>query len=197
MRLLLINLVLYGYLFAEMPSKEFDQWNLLQDDEIWIGYVQTDFPWCKASISLPHTLDEILLIVEDVAGYKKILDSVVYSTKDENDVAHIRINYPFPFTDREYIVKFERIEDNNDIVYAFGTNESLNKNLDPNYIRLINARGEWRLSPVNKNVTNVSYTWNGELRGDFPSWSLSKAWTKHGNEVLGNLRDKLKENNEK
>ena len=197
MRLLLINLVLYGYLFAEMPSKEFDQWNLLQDDEIWIGYVQTDFPWCKASISLPHTLDEILLIVEDVAGYKKILDSVVYSTKDENDVAHIRINYPFPFTDREYIVKFERIEDNNDIVYAFGTNESLNKNLDPNYIRLINAKGEWRLSPVNKNVTNVSYTWNGELRGDFPSWSLSKAWTKHGNEVLGNLRDKLKENNEK
>ena len=197
MRLLLINLVLYGYLFAEMPSKEFDQWNLLQDDEIWIGYVQTDFPWCKASISLPHTLDEILLIVEDVAGYKKILDSVVYSTKDENDVAHIRINYPFPFTDREYIVKFERIEDNNDIVYAFGTNESLNKNLDPNYIRLINAKGEWRLSPVNKNVTNVSYIWNGELRGDFPSWSLSKAWTKHGNEVLGNLRDKLKENNEK
>ena len=197
MRLLLINLVLYGYLFAEMPSKEFDQWNLLQDDEIWIGYVQTDFPWCKASISLPHTLDEILLIVEDVAGYQKILDSVVYSTKDENDVAHIRINYPFPFTDREYIVKFERIEDNNDIVYAFGTNESLNKNLDPNYIRLINAKGEWRLSPVNKNVTNVSYTWNGELRGDFPSWSLSKAWIKHGNEVLGNLRDKLKENNEK
>ena len=197
MRLLLINLVLYGCLFAEMPSKEFDQWNLLQDDEIWIGYVQTDFPWCKASISLPHTLDEILLIVEDVAGYQKILDSVVYSTKDENDVAHIRINYPFPFTDREYIVKFERIEDNNDIVYAFGTNESLNKNLDPNYIRLINAKGEWRLSPVNKNVTNVSYTWNGELRGDFPSWSLSKAWIKHGNEVLGNLRDKLKENNEK
>ena len=197
MRLLLINLVLYGYLFAEMPSKEFDQWNLLQDDEIWIGYVETNFPWCKASISLPYTLDEILLIVEDVAGYKKILDSVVYSTKDENDVAHIRINYPFPFTDREYIVKFERIEDNNDIVYAFGTNESLNKNLDPNYIRLINAKGEWRLSPINKNVTNVSYTWNGELRGDFPSWSLSKAWTKHGNEVLGNLRDKLKENNEK
>ena len=197
MRLLLVNLVLYGYLFAEMPSKEFDQWNLLQDDEIWIGYVETDFPWCKASITLPYTLDEILLIVEDVAGYKKILDSVVYSTKDENDVAHIRINYPFPFTDREYIVKFERIEDNNDIVYAFGTNESLNKNLDPNYIRLINAKGEWRLSPINKNVTNVSYTWNGELRGDFPSWSLSKAWTKHGNEVLGNLRDKLKENNEK
>ena len=197
MRLLLINLVLYGYLFAEMPSKEFDQWNLLQDDEIWIGYVETNFPWCKASITLPYTLDEILLIVEDVAGYKKILDSVVYSTKDENDVAHIRINYPFPFTDREYIVKFERIEDNNDIVYAFGTNESLNNNLDPNYIRLINAKGEWRLSPVNKNVTNVSYTWNGELRGDFPSWSLSKAWTKHGNEVLGSLRDKLKENNEK
>ena len=196
MKLLLISLII-GYTFPQLPSKEFNSWNELQNDEIWIGYVQRDFPWCKASILLPYSMDEILLIIENVDDYKKILDSVIYSTKDKNDVAHIRINYPFPFTDREYIVKFERIVDNNDIVYAFGTNEGLNKNLDSKYIRLINAKGEWRLSPVNQNHTKVSYTWNGELRGDFPSWSLSKAWTKHGNEVLGSLRDKLKENNEK
>ena len=196
MKLLLISLIV-GFIFPQMPLKQFDKWNELQNDEIWIGYIQTDFPWCKASVTLPHALDEILLIIENVDDYKKMLDSVVYSTKDENDVAHIRINYPFPFTDREYIVKFEKINENNDIIYAFGTNEDLNSNIDSNYIRLINAKGEWRLSPINDKLTEVSYTWNGELRGDFPSWSLSKAWTKHGNEVLGNLRDKLKENNEK
>ena len=88
------------------------------------------------------------------------------------------------------------INDDNDIVYAFGTNENLNKDIDPNYIRLINAKGEWRLSPINENLTQVSYTWNGELRGGFTSWSLSKAWMRHGNEVVGNLRDKLKESDE-
>ena len=53
------------------------------------------------------------------------------------------------------------------------------------------------MSPIKDNVTEVSYLWNGELRGDFPDWALSKAWVKHGNEVLDNLADKLKENNEK
>jgi len=197
MRLLLISVVIHGYLFSQMPSKGFDSWNILQEDEIWIGYVETDFPWCKASIDLPFSIDEILVVIENVDDYHKILDSVIYSKKDVNDIAHIRINYPFPFTDREYIVKFEIINDDNDIIYAFGTNESLNKDIDPNYIRLINAKGEWRLSPINKNLTQVSYTWNGELRGGFPNWSLSKAWMRHGNEVVGNLRDKLKENDEK
>ena len=197
MRLLLIKLIISGCLISQMPLKDFEDWNILQDTDIQIGYVEKKFPWCKASIDLPYTLNEILVVIENVNDYKKMLDSVIYSTKNDNDVAHIRINYPFPFTDREYIVKFVKILDGNDIVYAFETNEELNKSIDSDYIRLINAKGEWRLSPISDNLTKVSYTWNGELRGDFPSWSLTKAWTKHGNEVLGNLRDKLKDNNEK
>ena len=197
MRPLLINLIILSCLISQMPLKDFEDWNILQDTDIQIGYVEKKFPWCKASIDLPYTLNEILVVIENVNDYKKMLDSVIYSTKNDNDVAHIRINYPFPFTDREYIVKFVKILDGNDIVYAFETNEELNKSIDPDYIRLINAKGEWRLSPISDNLTKVSYTWNGELRGDFPSWSLTKAWTKHGNEVLGNLRDKLNDNNEK
>ena len=196
MKLLLISLFILGSLFSQMPSKDFNGWNLLQDSDINIGYIQKDFPWCKASIYLPYTVDEILVVVENVNGYKEILHSVLYSKKDENDIAHIRINYPFPFTDREYIVKFKKIVDDNDIVYAFSTNDKLNENIDPDYIRLINAKGEWRLSPINESLTEVSYMWNGELRGDFPSWSLSKAWLRHGNEVLGSLRDKLEDIND-
>ena len=197
MRPLLINLIISSCLISQMPLKDFEDWNILQDSDIQIGYVEKKFPWCKASINLPYKVDEILVVIENVNDYKKMLNSVIYSTKNDDDVAHIRINYPFPFTDREYIVKFVKILDGNDIVYAFETNEELNKSIDSDYIRLINAKGEWRLSPISDNLTKVSYTWNGELRGDFPSWSLTKAWTKHGNEVLGNLRDKLKDNNEK
>ena len=195
MKHLLINIVLFSIIFSQMPLKKFSDWDILQDDEIWVGYTQRDFPWCKASINLPYSMDEILLIIENVDDYYKILDSVIYSTKDENDIAHIRINYPFPFTDREYIVKFSKIIDNQDIVYEFSTNSNLNTNLDENYVRLINAKGEWRLSPIDNNLIQVSYLWNGELRGGFPSWSLSRAWIRHGNEVLGNLKTKLEKNN--
>ena len=197
MKLLLVSSFILGSLFSQMPTKDFDGWNLLQDNDIIIEYIQNDFPWCKASIKLPYSVDEILVVVENVNDYKEILHSVLYSKKDENDIAHIRINYPFPFTDREYIVKFKKIFDDNDVVYAFSTNDKLNENINPDYIRLINAQGEWRLSPLNENLTEVSYIWNGELRGEFPSWGLSKAWVRHGNEVLGSLRHKLEDINGK
>ena len=197
MKRLLISLFLYSLLFSEIPNSDFDSWNVLQNDNIWIGNFEDDFPWCKAKIILPFSIEDILPVIEDVNNYHEMLHSVVFSTKDKNNIAHIRIDYPFPFTDREYIVKFERLIDNKDVVYAFSTNPALNKTTDPNYIRLVNAKGEWRMSPIKDNVTEVSYLWNGELRGDFPDWALSKAWVKHGNEVLDNLADKLKENNEK
>ncbi|MDB4859662.1 hypothetical protein OAH62_02165 [Candidatus Marinimicrobia bacterium] len=197
MKRLLISLFLYSLLFSEIPNSDFDSWNVLQNDNIWIGNFEDDFPWCKAKIILPFSIEDILPVIEDVNNYHEMLHSVVFSTKDKNNIAHIRIDYPFPFTDREYIVKFERLIDNKDVVYAFSTNPDLNKTTDPNYIRLVNAKGEWRMSPIKDNVTEVSYLWNGELRGDFPDWALSKAWVKHGNEVLDNLADKLKENNEK
>lgn len=197
MKRLLISLFLYSLLFSEIPNSDFDSWNVLQNDNIWIGNFEDDFPWCKAKIILPFSIEDILPVIEDVNNYHEMLHSVVFSTKDKNNIAHIRIDYPFPFTDREYIVKFERLIDNKDVVYAFSTNPGLNKTTDPNYIRLVNAKGEWRMSPIKDNVTEVSYLWNGELRGDFPDWALSKAWVKHGNEVLDNLADKLKENNEK
>lgn len=197
MKRLLISLFLYSLLFSEIPNSDFDSWNVLQNDNIWIGNFEDDFPWCKAKIILPFSIEDILPVIEDVNNYHEMLHSVVFSTKDKNNIAHIRIDYPFPFTDREYIVKFERLIDNKDVVYAFSTNPDLNKTTDPNYIRLVNAKGEWRMSPIKDNLTEVSYLWNGELRGDFPDWALSKAWVKHGNEVLDNLADKLKENNEK
>ena len=194
MKHLLISILFNSILLSIVPSKNFDSWNTLQDDNIWIGNFKGDFPWCKAKTNLAFSIKDILPIIEDVNNYYKILDSVIYSTKDKNDIAHIRIDYPFPFTDREYIVKFKRIIEGNDIVYAFATNDSLNQTVDLDYIRLINARGEWRLSPINQHLTEVSYIWNGELLGDFPSWALSKAWVRHGNEVLSNLSENLEEN---
>lgn len=197
MKHLLISCLLFTFVLSEIPKIHFDSWDVLQNDDIWIGNFKDDFPWCKAKIILPFSIKQILPLIEDVNSYHDMLHSVIYSTKDKNNIAHIRIDYPFPFTDREYIVKFERLIENKDVVYAFATNSSLNENLDPNYIRLINAEGEWRLSPLDKKTTEVSYLWNGELRGDFPNWALSKAWVKHGNEVLSNLEEKLKESNGK
>ena len=57
------------------------------------------------------------------------------------------------------------------------------------YIRLINAAGEWRLHSLNESHTEVTYIWNGELLGDFPNWALTRAWETQGNEVLNWLNE--------
>ena len=112
MKHLLISYLLSISLFGQIPPKDFSSWEILQDEKIWIGNYFDEFPWCKAKIILPYSIQDILFVVEDVNNYDKVLDSVIYSTKDGNNIAHIRIDYPFPFTDREYIVKFQRLVEN-------------------------------------------------------------------------------------
>ena len=55
----------------------------------------------------------------------------------------------------------------------------------------MNAAGKWKLVPKNKNETSVSYIWNGELLGDFPSFALERAWKTQGNEIIHWLNDAL------
>ena len=39
--------------------------------------------------------------------------------------------------------------------------------------------------------TELIYTWNGELLGDFPNFALTRAWQEQGNEVMGWLKEAL------
>ena len=58
-------------------------------------------------------------------------------------------------------------------------------------MRLIRASGEWKLSPLDSNQTEITYTWNGELLGDFPDWALTRAWEQQGIEVINWLREAI------
>jgi hypothetical protein len=50
-----------------------------------------------------------------------------------------------------------------------------------------------KLTATNDHETNVSYTWNGELLGDFPNWALDRAWKTQGNEMMEWLNDELQD----
>ena len=82
--------------------------------------------------------------------------------------------------------------EDNHIVYEFNSINNNNVRVDKNYVRLVNAAGQWRLKSINNKLTKVTYIWNGEMLGNFPSWGLKRAWLKQGNEVLGNLKETLK-----
>ena len=56
--------------------------------------------------------------------------------------------------------------------------------LEKHYVRLSRSTGEWRLKSIDSTHTEFTYTWNGELLGNFPNWALPRAWKEQGIEVI-------------
>ena len=191
MKFLLINLFLFSTLFSSnIPDINSQKWIKIQKDFIDIDYIWKDgLPWCKSKINLNYSVEEILNVIKNVGAYHLIFDSVVKSKEYNNNIVHITLDLPGIFSDRDYVVKFSLLEDkqNKTIIYEFKSISDFIE-INHNYVRLLNAGGQWRLKSLADNLTEVTYIWNGDMSGNFPSWGLKRAWTKQGNEVLSNLK---------
>jgi len=154
--------------------------------------MKDDIQWCKAEKILPFEINQISTIIEDKGNYpnvfKRIEDAVILSY----DIVHISLDMPFPFSGRDYIVKFVTEKTDQEYSYTFTASDEIVIPEREHYVRLIHAGGRWKLARMNNNNTKVSYTWNGELRGDFPDWALERAWKVQGTEVLNWLNEALK-----
>ena len=190
MKHLLIS-IFFTLLFSSIPEISSISWNMLQDDSINVAYYWDEFPWCKATIEIDSSINEILNHIENIDDYENIFDTVSSSKEYDDNVVHIVLDIPGFFADRDYVVIFIKYIDDDHIVYEFN---SINNDikLDENYVRLVNAAGQWRLKSIDNKLTKVTYIWNGQMLGNFPSWGLKRAWLKQGNEVLGNLKETLK-----
>ena len=140
-------------------------------------------------------MKEILNVIKNVGAYHLIFDSVVKSKEYNNNIVHITLDLPGIFSDRDYVVKFNLLEDkrNKTIIYEFRSISDFIE-INQNYVRLLNAGGQWRLKSLADNLTEVTYIWNGDMCGNFPSWGLKRAWIKQGNEVLSNLKEAVMNN---
>jgi len=188
----LLLFVMYGHVLSVEPLHNVENWNVLQDKKIWIGWAEEgDIPWCKAQTTFPFIMDKIAEILENKTNYPNVFKRIEATTILEPEIVHIMLDMPFPITSRDYIVKYTTHLTGNDLLYQFRAVNHEKATLMKSYIRLVNAAGEWRLSPVNNNETKVIYTWNGELLGDFPDWALPRAWKTQGNEVLNWLLEAL------
>ena len=172
-----------------MEDKE---WTFLQENDIKISWTYHDgFPFCKATKVFKHPPQDIKLLLEDKKNYYKIFDRIEYSHPITEDIVHIKLDMPFPFSGRDYIVKYVYTKMDSNEIYTFNATNEVDVKVDDDYVRLVHAAGAWIISPHSDSTTELTYIWNGELRGDFPNWALNKAWIEQGNEVLTWLADAL------
>ncbi len=167
-------------------------WNIIQKNEIQIRWTTYDgYPICQATSVLPFSIESISSIIEDVSNYPKVFKRIHKTNILEKDIIHVMLDMPFLLSDRDYVIKYKKYKTPDNWEFTFSPVKHINAPLDKKYVRLVNAAGKWKLISKDDNQTLVSYTWNGELLGDFPNFALERAWKTQGNEIIHWINDAL------
>ena len=167
-------------------------WNIIQKNEIEIRWTTYDsYPICQTTSILPFSIESISSIIEDVSNYPKVFKRIHKTNILEKDIIHVMLDMPFLLSDRDYVIKYKKYKTPDKWEFTFSPVKHINAPLDKKYVRLVNATGKWKLISKDDNQTLVSYTWNGELLGDFPNFALERAWKTQGNEIIHWINDAL------
>ena len=195
MKKIYVYISLFSFLISSYPDYDISKnWITLNDEEIWVGYnITKDVDWCRTRSVLQYNINKISIMIEDLGNYHNVFDRVVLSKIVDDNVVHIRVDMPFPISDRDYIVRYTTNKTKNSASYKFKAAKDVSISIGDDCIRLINAAGEWYIKSIDDLSTEVTYTWNGELRGDFPNWALTRAWKTQGLEMINWLQESLEE----
>ena len=167
-------------------------WNIIQKNEIEIRWTTYDsYPICQTTSILPFSIESISSIIEDVSNYPKVFKRIHKTNILEKDIIHVMLDMPFLLSDRDYVIKYKKYKTPDKWEFTFSPVKHINAPLSKKYVRLVNAAGKWKLISKGDNQTSVSYTWNGELLGDFPNFALERAWKTQGNEIIHWINDAL------
>lgn len=177
-----------------IPALDYKGWNTIHQDNIWVGWVDyKGLQICQSKGTFNFALEEIADIIENKTAYPDVFKRISKVHIFEDDIIHIILDMPFPFSNRDYVVKYIESGQDGEKIYRFFSVTEPAVEIEKNVVRLINASGEWRLAAKSANTTEVSYIWNGELLGSFPDWALTDAWETQGVEVLNWLEEALNE----
>ena len=186
---------MFSVIYAEIKLDSIEyvtDWNIIQKDETeirWTTY--SGYPICQATSVLPFSIESISSIIEDVRNYPKVFKRIHKTNILEKDIIHVMLDMPFLLSDRDYVIKYQKNKTQDNWEFTFIAVKHTNAPLDKDYVRLVNAAGKWKLISKDDNQTLVSYTWNGELLGDFPNFALERAWKTQGNEIIHWINDAL------
>ena len=168
-----------------LPPDSLENWEILQEGEIWVGWEHSGgIDWCRSKTIINAPMADIQKSIENAENYPTIIKSIVNTKMITDEIVYIVVDMPYLFSSRDYVVKYIIEKQENDYIYSYYAVIHPDVPLDKNYVRLNRSSGEWRLQALDSTHTEFTYTWNGELLGNFPNWALPRAWKEQGIEVV-------------
>ena len=114
------TIISYGFSARLVVPDHLNNWNILQESDVWVGWtMKDDIQWCQAEKILPFDIKKIASIIEDKGNYPNVFKRIERTKVDELGNVHIVLDMPFPFSGRDYIVKYTQFKEENDVVYRF------------------------------------------------------------------------------
>ena len=195
--IIIFSFLQYALLGLDLKNISTDKkWKILQEKPIKIERLSYQgFPISRASKICEYNMLSVANLIQDLDNYPNIFKRVTHTKRLSPNVVHIVLDMPFPFAGRDYIVRFNIEQNDSSWTFSFSSVKESVKSTKAGYIRLTDAAGLWKLDKISQNTTLVTYTWNGQLLGNFPEFGLEKAWITQGNEVLEWLTLELSKKN--
>ena len=186
-------------LFAAPPADDaFKSW--FDEKSVAVSKAKEDgktFPWIRGTAELDATPADVTAILADFPTYKKTFDPVLLSvkvlgTEGSTTRLHLQWPYPWPLSDRDAIVAYTLEKDADGTVRLTWKADA--KKGDPKTIgvRIAAVEGSTIVAPLEGGRSRVTYTYYGDVGGDFGEKASEKAWRGQPVHYVESLRDALK-----
>ncbi len=174
-------------LFLAIPSDlDFRPWFVERGVEVSRTPSEPGTPWVRAVAEIPAPAGRVFALVENYPSYRDLFaplirKAVILESRGPAVRLHLVWPYPFPFRNRDAIVRYEaeRLPDG---VFRLSWKDDALPGDPAEGVRIPRVAGATLLEPLSGDRCRVTYTFLGDLGGSFPRAFEEKAW-KH--EPLG------------
>jgi len=177
---------------------EAKEWDLKKAEgaiKIYSRIHKSGYEMTKLEAEVDYDLHQLLAINTDAAGLKDWMDSakgseLVLAVSPKEYVVRMIWDIPAPFYDRDSVARSVITQNpaNKEVMLSYKTEKGLIPET-PDYVRMEEAIGYWRYTPVSKFRTKIEYTCltmpGGEL---VPIWANMKAVEAPWNTVQNMLK---------
>jgi len=159
-----LNLIFIPSVLAQDSSNEWELRKNQNNIKAYSRVHKSGYEMTKIIVTLNYSLHSLLAINTDHKGLKDWMDSAINSELVElisptNYVVHMTWNIPAPFQDRDSVARTVITQNAETKVVLL--NYKTENNLVPKslkYMRMEQALGYWKYTPISKTRTEIEYT---------------------------------------
>jgi len=183
-------------LFSVPAGLPFEPWFSQRGVAVEIARPGRGIPWVRGTAELPASAQRVAAVLLDFDHYREIFSPAIRKAHIlGREGSALRIHmvwpYPFPLRNRDAVIGYRWEEPAEGGVLLTWSSDA--RTGDPRSgVRIARVAGEARVEPLGPERSRVTYTFLGDLGGQFPASALEKAWRAEPVQYVRAIRRRLR-----